>query len=158
MHVYEDELHLSTTDDQELLELLADRARNPDYDYIAKLFQKYRETELSSCNGGSMFKRLAEVVNDFNNSGRGKAIIQEYNANDKKSFILCVVTSFMCRVHEKICQAGELCYMNASSSFESLNNSITLFYTSCVIGALPLELFITSDEFEVTLEKAINLL
>ena len=41
MHVYEDELHLSTTDDQELLELLADRARNPDYDYIAKLFQKY---------------------------------------------------------------------------------------------------------------------
>lgn len=34
MHVYEDELHLSTTDDHELLELLADRARNPDYDYI----------------------------------------------------------------------------------------------------------------------------
>lgn len=99
-----------------------------------------------------------EVVNDFNNSGQGKAIIQEYDANDRKSFILCVVTSFMCRVHEKIRQAGELCYMDASSSFEPLNNSITLFYTSCVIGALPLGLFITSDEFEVTLEKAINLL
>src|SRR4051794_33306543 len=69
MHIYENELHLSTTDDQELLELLANRARNPDYDYIAKLFQKYREIELGSCNGSSMFKRLVEVVNDFNNSG-----------------------------------------------------------------------------------------
>ena len=39
-----------------------------------------------------------------------------------------------------------------------LNNSITLFYTSCTIVALPLGLFITSDEFEVTIEKAINLL
>ena len=48
--------------------------------------------------------------------------------------------------------------MDASSSFEPLNNSITRFYTSCAIGALSLGLFITSDEFEVTLEKAINLL
>ena len=73
MYVYEDELHLNATDDQELLELLADRAKNPDY---AKLFQKYRMTEL----------------------GQGKAIVQEFNANDKKSFILCVMTNFMCHV------------------------------------------------------------
>ncbi|PKY61107.1 hypothetical protein RhiirA4_485637 [Rhizophagus irregularis] len=31
------ELHFSLTNDQELLELLADRVKNPDYDYIAKL-------------------------------------------------------------------------------------------------------------------------
>lgn len=158
MYVYEDELHLGATNDQELLELLADRAKNPDYDFIAKLFQKYRETELGGHNGSSMFQRLAEVVNNFNNSGQGKAALQEYNADTGKSFILCIVTEFMCRVHEKVRQAGELCYMDASSSFEPLNNSITLFYTSCTIGALPLGLFITSDEFEVTLEKAINLL
>src|SRR5438046_10543415 len=48
--------------------------------------------------------------------------------------------------------------MNASSSFEPLNTSITLFFTSCAVGALPLALFITSDELEITLEKAINLL
>src|SRR4051812_41036594 len=48
--------------------------------------------------------------------------------------------------------------MDASASFEPLNTSITLFYTSCAVGALPLALFITSDELEITLEKAINLL
>ena len=53
---------------------------------------------------------------------------------------------------------GELCYMDASASFEPLNTSITLFYISCAVGALPIALFVTSDELEITLEKAINLL
>ena len=48
--------------------------------------------------------------------------------------------------------------MDASASFEPLNTSVTLFYTSCAMGALPIALFVTSDEFEVTLERAINLL
>ena len=48
--------------------------------------------------------------------------------------------------------------MDASSSFEPLNTSITLFFTSCAVGALLIALFITSDELEITLEKAINLL
>ena len=61
----------------------------------------------------------------------------------------------MCHVHEKVPQAGELCYMDASASFDPLNTSITLLYTSCAAGALPLRLFITSDELEITLEKAV---
>ena len=48
--------------------------------------------------------------------------------------------------------------MDALASFEPLNTSVTLFYTSCAVGALPLALFITSDELKITLEKAINLL
>jgi hypothetical protein len=46
--------------------------------------------------------------------------------------------------------------MDASASFEPLNTSITLLYTSCAAGALPLGLFITSDELEITLEKAVS--
>ena len=105
-----------------------------------------------------MFKRLADVVNDYNNSGQGKAVLQEYNESTGNVYILCVVTGLMCWVHEKILQAGELCYIDASSSFKPLNTSITLLYTSCVIGTLSLRLFITSNEMEITLEKAINLL
>ena len=48
--------------------------------------------------------------------------------------------------------------MDASAFFEPLNISIILFYISCAVGALPIALFITSDELEITLEKAINLL
>lgn len=158
MYTYEDQLYLSTADEQELLVLLADRAINPDYEYIHNLFRQYRKMALGDRNGNSMFKRLADVVNEYNNSGQGKAILQEYDSRTGKAFILCVVTSLMSRVHEKVLQSGEICYMDASASFEPLNTSITLLYTSCIVGALPLGLFITSDELEITLEKALNLL
>src|SRR6185437_13035826 len=105
-----------------------------------------------------MFKRLVDSVNEYNNSGKGKAALQEYDSRMGKAFILCLVTGLMSRVHEKILQSGEICYMDASASFEPLNTSITLLYTSCAVGALPLGLFITSDELESTLEKAIDLL
>lgn len=149
---------MNTKDDQELLEVLADRARNPDYDYVKKLFQEYRSSILGGPNGTLMFERLAKLVDDYNSSCRGKAVLQKYDERDGKEFILCIVTSLMLRVHEKILQAGELCYVDASSSFESLNTSITLFYTSCTVGALPLGLFITSNETEITLKRAIDLL
>ena len=81
--------------------------------------------------------------------------MQEYDARSGKAFILCIVTNLMARVHEKVIQAGEICYMDASAAFDPLNTSITLLYTSCVVGALPLGVIFTSDELKITLEKAV---
>jgi len=75
LYTYEDEFHLDITNEQELLEKLADHASNPDYDYIAKLFQQYRKTVLGSSNSTLMFKCLAAVVEDYNNSNLGKVIL-----------------------------------------------------------------------------------
>ena len=140
------------------MKTLADRANNPDYDYVYDLFNQYRKNALGSRNGKPMFERLAALIKDYNDLGHGKAALQEYDIHSGKAFILCIVTGLMCRVHEKVPQARELCYMDASSSFESLNTSITLLYTSCAVGALPLRLFITSDELEITLERAVIIL
>ncbi|CAG8697421.1 17913_t:CDS:2, partial [Funneliformis caledonium] len=137
-------------DSEELLETLADRAKNLGYDYVAKLFQNYHEVSLGGSNGKLMFERLAELVQDYNDSGQRKAVLQEYDAHAGKAFILCIITSLMCRVHEKVLQEGELCYVDALASFDPLNSSITLLYTSCTVGALPLGLFVTSDELEIT--------
>ncbi len=72
LYTYEDELHISITNEQELVELLADQSNNLDYDYVLKLFQQNRETILDARNGKLMFARLAEVINEYNTSGRGK--------------------------------------------------------------------------------------
>ena len=133
--------------------MLADRAINPDYNYIVRLFQEYRHNTLGSRNGRNMFNRLTEVIESYNNSDNGRAVMQMYDSQAGNAFILCIVTSLMCRVHEKVPQSGELCYMDASASFEPLNTSITLLYTSCAASALPLGVLITSDETEITLEK-----
>ena len=137
------------------MELLADRANNPDYNYVVRLFQQYRENTLGGRNGQKIFERLTKVVEDYNSSSNGKVVLQEYDAQVEKAFILCVVTSLMCCVHEKVMQAAELCYIDASASFEHLNTLITLLYTSCAVSALLLGLFITLDELEITLEKAV---
>ncbi|GBC01562.1 hypothetical protein RclHR1_04230007 [Rhizophagus clarus] len=155
LYAYEDSIHLNASDEQELLEILADRAKNPNYDYVAKLFQKYRESALGSHNGKPMFEHLKEIVEEYNGSGQGRAILQEYNANSGNAFILYIVTNLMARVNEKVHQAGKICYMNASAAFDPLNTLITLLYTSCTVGALPLGVFFTSDELEITLEKAV---
>ena len=63
------------------MEILADQAKNPGYDYVAKLFQQYRDNLLGSRNGKPMFERLAVVVEDYNKSGQGKAALQEYDAS-----------------------------------------------------------------------------
>ncbi|CAG8836313.1 13320_t:CDS:1, partial [Gigaspora margarita] len=84
--------------------------------------------------------------------------LQKYNASSRNAFILYIVTNLIAHVHKKVLQAGEICYMDASVSFDSLNTSSTFFYTSCTVRAFPLGLFITSDESESTLEKAIDLL
>lgn len=133
--------------------MLSDRANNSDYDTIYHFFRKYRDTALGSRNGKQMFERLGSIVEEYNNSGQGKAVLQEYDVRTGNAFILCIVTGLMYRVHEKILQAGELCYMDASALFEQLNTSITLLYTSCAVGVLPLGLFITSDELESPWKK-----
>ena len=68
LFAYEDELYLSANT-QKLVELLADRSSNPDYDYVLKLFQQNRETVLDARNGKLMFERLVEIINKYNASG-----------------------------------------------------------------------------------------
>src|SRR4051794_15333861 len=52
-------------------------------------------------NGQPMFERLAVVVEDYNKSCQGRAVLQEYDVSTEKALILCVVTNLMARVHEK---------------------------------------------------------
>ncbi|CAG8627140.1 33745_t:CDS:2, partial [Gigaspora margarita] len=62
------------------------------------------------------------------------------------------------KIYENIHQAGELCYIDVSLSFDLLNIYLTLLYTSCTASALPLGIILTSNESEETLIFAFNLL
>uniref|UniRef100_U9TJX4 Uncharacterized protein n=1 Tax=Rhizophagus irregularis (strain DAOM 181602 / DAOM 197198 / MUCL 43194) TaxID=747089 RepID=U9TJX4_RHIID len=77
-------------DEQELLVLLADWMTNPDYDYIAKLFQKYRETALGDRNGTSIFKRLVEVINNYNKLSHGRVILQKYDSHTENTLFFAL--------------------------------------------------------------------
>ncbi|CAG8807740.1 6772_t:CDS:1, partial [Dentiscutata erythropus] len=67
-YTLEDDLHFSASNNQELVELLADRANNPDYASIYYIFQQYCDTILGSRNGKPMLERLELIVEDYNSS------------------------------------------------------------------------------------------
>jgi len=71
MYSYKDKLYLSAKNDQELLELLTDRANNSDYNYIVRFFQEYHKNVLGDHNGKKMFECLEEIVENYNNSDNG---------------------------------------------------------------------------------------
>ncbi|RGB22240.1 hypothetical protein C1646_776426 [Rhizophagus diaphanus] len=91
IYFYEDSFHTTAKSDQELLEILADQAINLDYSYVVRLFYKYYNNMLGSYNNEKMFKCLIKVIDHYNNLGNNRAIIQEYNAQTGKAFILCIV-------------------------------------------------------------------
>ncbi len=65
-------------------------------------FWQYCKIILGSYNGKPIFECLAKVIKDYNNLDQGKAVLQEYDMNSEKVFILCIVTNLICQVHEKI--------------------------------------------------------
>ncbi len=85
-------------------------------------------------------------------------ILQKYDLQTENAFILYNVIGLMSWVHEQIHQVGEIYYIDVSVSFELLNISIILLYTSYIVDALLLDLFIILDELEITIKKVINLL
>ncbi|CAB4433428.1 unnamed protein product [Rhizophagus irregularis] len=131
LYAYQDELHLKATDEQELIELLADRSVNPDYPSFFKNIVKVH---------------LAAVVNMMHMPGKPSfSVLLQISCAEctKRSYKLvnCATWTLQHRLNLSI-----------------LHSSITLIYTSCAVGTLPFGLFITSDELEITLEKSINLL
>ncbi|CAG8837753.1 8460_t:CDS:2, partial [Gigaspora margarita] len=132
LYTYKDSIYIRVSNDQELVQLLANSAQNPDYGYVLNLFKQYRNEHLGGQN--------------------------VYDLQSENVFILYIVTNLISRIHEKIRQSGELCYVDTSASFKLLNTSITLFYTSCITGTLPLGLIVISDKLAITLKKEFNLL
>ena len=50
-----------------------------------------------------MFEHLAAIVEDYNRSGQGRAIMQEYDAKSGKAFILCIVMlEFMKKLFKQV--------------------------------------------------------
>jgi len=70
---------------------------------------------------------------------------------------VAICTPFMARVHKNIPQAGEMAFINSTSSLDRYNLSMFVISTSHSGGGLPFGEFITSDEKASTLEASLNL-
>lgn len=64
----------------------------------------------------------------------------------------------MSRVHEHVVQAGELIYVDSTSSLDDFNNPMFVLSTSAAAGGLPLGVVITSGKSASTIHQAMSTL
>ena len=62
----------------------------------------------------------------------------------------------MSRVHQHIQQAGELVFIDSSSSFDDYNNPMFVISTSSAAGGLPLGVVVTSGESSHIINSAMT--
>ena len=183
-HSYETKLMIENEENK--MEMLADRSINPSPQDVSRLFDKWREEQLGPENGPKMFDMLDDYVKNYNLHNRenggcilvsrydAKPVHEEASSDDeevaappkkklkqqtfKKETPMSVVicTPLMARVHEYVPQAREMMYVDSSSSMDRYNLSVFLLSTSHSGGALPLGAMIVSDESATTVQDSLS--
>ena len=158
--------HESTLmNDPSTVTLLANRRFCPSATDVRRMFEKWRKETKGAPDGMGMFEELENIIKDYNkrhSHNGGKCIVQRYErtACTEKPLILAVVTPLMARVHT-LPQAGEMVFLDASASIDRHNIPVYFLCTHHPSGALPLCVWVTSDNSQQTvtscLEKARDL-
>ena len=177
-HEHELRLQLSSSDPQLVETLLADRATNPNIQDVSRLLAAWRTQKLGPASGEGMFDHLEKEVKAYNErhaEDGGKAIVQRFNASQhikeegagkseksvpsvKQPLILAICTPIMARAHRYVRQASELVFMDATSSLDRFSCPTFILSTGSAAGAIPLGVFVVSDESASTIAAGLNLL
>ena len=150
----------SLMNDPSTMTLLADRRYCPSATDVRRMFEKWRRQTKGAPDGIDMFQELEDAVKDYNKRHSmegGGCFIQRYeNATcTEKPLILAVVTPLMARVHA-LPQAGEMVFLDASASIDRHNNPVYFLCTHHPAGALPLCVWVTSDNSQRTVESCLK--
>ncbi len=152
--------------------MLADRSLNPMARDVYHLFNKWRKKKYGDQNGEPMFDLLEQKVKEYNenfNHEGGRAIIQKFvnklkcektwdSGKDRQPLVLAVCTPLMSRAHTMLRQAGELIYIDATSSLDRYNCPTFIISTCSAAGGIPLGVVITSGEDEDTITEAFSII
>ena len=162
---HQHEFHLQLSADAAVVEkLLADRATNPNVQDVSRLFQAWRFQQHGSDHGPDMFDRLEEEVAAYNKShdDSGRAAVQRFtgksDSDEGKPLILAICSPIMYRAHKYIQQSSELVFMDATSSLDRFSCPTYILSTGSAAGAVPLGVFVVSNETASTITDGLDLL
>ena len=143
---------------------------------MSRLLAAWRTQQLGPGSGEGMFDCLEKKVKAYNEqhaADGGKAIVQRFNAPqhphkegastsvpaaDKQPLILAICTPIMARAHRYVRQASKLVFMDATSSLDRFSCPTFILCTGSAAGAVPLGVFVVSDESASTIAAGLNLL
>lgn len=144
--------------------LLADRATNLNVQDVSRLFQAWRFQQHGSDHGADMFGCLEEEVAAYNKAhdDSGRAAVQRFTGksdlDEGKPLILAICSPIMYCAHKYIQQSSELVFMDATSSLDHFSCPTYILSTGSAAGAVPLGVFVVSNETASTITGGLDLL
>ena len=159
-------------DEYDLEILKSNRSLNPWSRDIYYLHRKWRETNLGKGNGEEMFKKLEQIIHDYNtnnNQQGGRAYLQRFERKHGQStwentcpddyeqpLVLAICTPLMARTHQLIQQTSELVHCDSTASLDRYNSPTFILSTATAAGGIPLGVVITSGESEDVITEALT--
>ena len=160
--------------------VLADRSINPSSQDVQRLFRSWRRSTVGDANGDTMFTRLNDEVNRYNRftaakptcnsmllalqinktdflTGKGILTASQKKLNSKLKVYLSLLLSHLLW-QERIQQAGEMVFCDATASLDRLNTPLFIISAATASGALPLAVVMTSGEDVSTMKQAFGIL
>ncbi|RUS89148.1 hypothetical protein EGW08_003091 [Elysia chlorotica] len=105
-------LHRSIEDDPNYVTIMGDRQIVPDYFFVNRLFNRYFENMYGKMKGEIMFADILKHVKSLD--------IKTANYIDRNDLIIAIVTPLVERVYQLVPQSGEIAFMDASDSMDSV--------------------------------------
>ena len=179
-HEHELCLQLSSSNTSLVETLLADRSTNPNVQDVSRLLSAWRTQHLGPDSGREMFDHLEKEIEAYNEAHAqdgGRAIVQRFStspqsyewmlksdtsesviSNETQPLILAICTPIMVRAHKYVRQASEMVFTDATSSLDRFSCPTFILSTGSAAGAIPLGVFVVSDESTSTITAGLNLL
>ena len=126
------------------------------FDHLEKEIEAYNETHAQD-GGRAIVKRFSTSPQSY--EGTLKSDTSEpVISNETQPLILAMCTPIMARAHKYVRQASEMVFMDATSSLDRFSCPTFILSTGSAVGAIPLGVFVVSDESTSTITAGLNLL
>ena len=143
--------HLSKLGIEDDLSSIANHSLNPTQRAIQWLRQKW----LTKNVGGLDQVSMKVCIDRYKSQNPDLDIV--YDIEDDGSFCILLITPFMRRVHQKIREAGEIVFIDATSNCDGLNTAVVPILCASPAGALPLAFLFLSSQDENMFTKGLYL-
>ena len=134
----------------------ADRAVMPDYKWCFNLYAQFKEEMFGKINSPEAMAKVHQRIEAFNQERGGQkfAAIKQLGNGD---FVIAYCDGLCRRVHEKVPGAGDIAFMDMTSSLDRQDCKLMRIMTTSPAGGLPLGFCILSCETEAVITESLKL-
>lgn len=133
----------------------ANRSIMPDYRWCFNQYALFKEEMFGKINSPEAMQKAHERIDKYNQERGGKfAAIKQLGNGD---FVIACCDALCRRVHLKVPGAGDIAFMDMTSSLDRQDSKLMRIMTTSPAGGLPLGFCILSCETEAVITESLKL-